>query len=53
MRSPSGRIARVLIDMGHGRGAWVEARNMRYYAREDMVMVDLSPSQIWDRSTDL
>ncbi len=48
--APSGRIARVLISIGHGRGAWIEARNLRYFRSDRMIMVNLSPSQIWDRS---
>lgn len=50
VRAPSGRIARVLIMLSPGRGAWVEARNMRYFRGDGLIMVDLTPRQIWERS---
>ncbi len=53
VHSPSGRVARVLITLDHGRGAWIEARNLRYFADDRMIMIDLTPSQIWDRSMTL
>jgi hypothetical protein len=50
VRASSGRVIRVLVSIGPGRGAWIEARNMRYFRGDGLIMVDLSPGQIWERS---
>jgi hypothetical protein len=51
--APDGRISRVKIDLGHSRTAWIEARDLRYFATDRIIMIDLTPRQIWDRSTPL
>jgi hypothetical protein len=49
-RSTDGHIIRVRLKLNEGRMAWIEGDAIRYYPEDKLMMVDLTPHQIWDRS---
>jgi hypothetical protein len=50
-RDSMGHIQRVQITLGNGRLAWIPGRDMRYYRADRTLMIDLTPRQIWERSS--
>jgi hypothetical protein len=50
VRSPSGHIMRLRIRLAPARVAWIEGSALRYFPDDRLLMVDLSPRQIWQRS---
>lgn len=49
-RSPSGHILRLRIRLAPARVAWIEGSALRYFPDDRLLMVDLSPREIWQRS---
>jgi len=49
-RSPSGHIMRLRIRLAPARVAWIEGSALRYDPDDRLLMVDLSPREIWQRS---
>jgi hypothetical protein len=47
---PDGKIVRVRLKLNDNRMAWIEGSAVRYYPADKLLMVDLTPSQIWQRS---
>jgi hypothetical protein len=49
-RATDGHIIRVRLRLNEGRMAWIEGDAIRYYPEDKLMMVDLTPRQIWERS---
>lgn len=50
VRTPSGHITRLRIRLAPARVAWIEGSALRYFPDDGLLMVDLSPREIWQRS---
>lgn len=50
VRTPSGHITRLRVRLAPARVAWIEGSALRYFPDDGLLMVDLSPREIWQRS---
>lgn len=50
VRTDDGHVLRIRLRLSDHRMAWIEGDAVRYFPDEKLLMVDLTPTEIWQRS---